>query len=86
MQKTPAPKHPWYLYFDNKPQDKVQDKRIIGQDTTVKYNPKKRVDTANKPHFPIQGEICEDLNFEGCVQLVVEECLQYKPNKLLPEL
>ena len=54
-------KHPWYFYFDNKPQDKVQDKRIIGQDTTVKYNPKKRADTTKKPHFPIQGEICEDL-------------------------
>ena len=54
-------KHPWYFYFHNKPQDKVQDKRIIGQDTTVKHNPKKRADTTKKPHFPIQGEICENL-------------------------
>ena len=27
----------------------------------MKYNPKKRADTTKKPHFPIQGEICEDL-------------------------
>ena len=53
-------KHPWYFDFDNKPQDKVQDKRIIGQDTTVKYNPKKRADMTKKPHFSIQEEICED--------------------------
>ena len=53
--------HPWYFYFDNKPQDEVQEKRITGQDTTVKYIPKKRADTTKKPHFPIQGEICEDL-------------------------
>ena len=50
-------KHPWYFYFDNKPQDKGQDKRIIGQNKTVKYNLKKRGDMTKKPHFLVQGEI-----------------------------
>ena len=40
---------------------KFKTKKIIGQDTTVKYYPKKRADTTEKPHFPVQGEICEDL-------------------------
>ena len=45
------------FYIDNK----LQDKRIIGQDITVKYILKKRADTTKKLHFLVQGEICEDL-------------------------
>ena len=60
-------KQPWDLYFDNKTQDKVQDKRTIVEDTALEYNPKKREDTTKEPHLPIQGEICEDLINWLCV-------------------
>ena len=53
-------KHPWYFYFDDKPQVDLQESELkhIG---AFKFTTSKRVDTTKKPHFPINGTICEEL-------------------------